>query len=118
MVRKKKLDAEMSGKAKELPQASVSASPNVAKTPKTPKTNTRAKKNGSSEDRSERHHDAELDLKDIEHVLKEHGVKIDDLKGFWDQISTELKDLPTKKPLVTALGAFLIGFLAGRMSRS
>jgi len=61
--------------------------------------------------------DAEIELKDVERVLKEHGLEIDDLKGFWDQISAELKDLPTKKPLVTALGAFLIGFLAGRISR-
>jgi hypothetical protein len=59
-----------------------------------------------------------LGLKDVEHVLKEHGVNIDDIKGFWDQISSELKDLPAKKPLVTALGAFLIGFVAGRMSRN
>lgn len=61
--------------------------------------------------------DTEINLKDFERVLGEHGLAVDDLKGFWDQISAELKDLPAKKPLVTALGAFLIGFMAGRMSR-
>lgn len=61
--------------------------------------------------------DAEINLKDLERVLGEHGLAVEDLKGFWDQISAELKDLPAKKPLVTALGAFLIGFMAGRMSR-
>ncbi|MGI9350160.1 MAG: hypothetical protein ACR2O3_01245 [Rhizobiaceae bacterium] len=75
------------------------------------------KKNEANRNKSENPDNAELQLKDIEHVLREHGVKIEDLKGFWDQISAELKDLPTKKPLVTALGAFLLGFLAGRLSR-
>ena len=69
------------------------------------------------EDMTDGTDEAEIELKDIERVLKEHGLEIDDMKGFWDQFSTELKDLSTQKPLVSVLGVFLIGFLAGRMSR-
>ena len=56
-------------------------------------------------------------LKQVEHLLEEHGVDVDELKGLWENFVEELKDLPAKKPLVTVFGAFLLGFIAGRSSR-
>jgi hypothetical protein len=57
-----------------------------------------------------------LQLKDVEHLLEEHGVDLEELKALWDQFLNELRDLPARKPLVSMFGAFLLGFLAGRMS--
>lgn len=78
--------------------------------------------NGSSQEQPEEPieetddgHD--LQLKDVEHLLEEHGVDVDELKGLWERFLNEFRDLPTKKPLVTVFGAFLLGFMAGRMSK-
>ena len=45
------------------------------------------------------------------------GDAAEELKGVWDQLRGELRDMPAKKPLVTAGVAFLIGFSLGRMGR-
>ena len=55
-------------------------------------------------------------LEECVDILKEHGVDIEDLKGLWEQLTAEVKDLPTKKPLLTMLGAFVIGVIIGRLS--
>lgn len=57
------------------------------------------------------------ELQDVEHLLEQHGLDVDELKGLWDHFLEELKDLPSKKPLVTVFGAFLLGYLAGRSGR-
>jgi hypothetical protein len=56
-------------------------------------------------------------IEEVERLLKEHGVDADELKGLAENFLAELKDLSIKKPLLTATGAFLLGFLAGRASR-
>jgi hypothetical protein len=56
-------------------------------------------------------------IEEVERLLKEHGVDADELKGLAESFLAELKDLSAKKPLLTATGAFLLGFLAGRASR-
>lgn len=56
-------------------------------------------------------------IEEVERLLKEHGVDADELKGLAESFLAELRDLSIKKPLLTATGAFLLGFLAGRASR-
>ncbi|SPJ28868.1 hypothetical protein [Falsiruegeria mediterranea] len=51
-------------------------------------------------------------------LLKEHGVDTQDIDALWAQFSSELSDLPEKKPLLTAVAAFGLGFALGRMSKS
>ncbi|SLN41930.1 hypothetical protein TRL7639_02150 [Falsiruegeria litorea R37] len=51
-------------------------------------------------------------------LLKEHGVDSQDIDALWTQFSSELSDLPEKKPLLTAVAAFGLGFALGRMSKS
>ncbi|MBO9449753.1 hypothetical protein J7426_05765 [Tropicibacter sp. R16_0] len=51
-------------------------------------------------------------------LLKEHGVDTHDIDALWAQFSSELSDLPEKKPLLTAVAAFGLGFALGRMSKS
>jgi len=50
-------------------------------------------------------------------VLKQHGIAADDIDELWKQFSSELGDLAEKKPLVTAIAAFALGFVVGRMSK-
>jgi hypothetical protein len=61
--------------------------------------------------------DRDLLLSNFERLMKEYGLEIDELKDLWDQFVNELKDLPADKPMATMFGAFLLGFLAGRLSR-
>ena len=56
-------------------------------------------------------------LEDMEHFLRQHGLDAEELKGVWAHVLEGLKDLPTSKPLVTMLGVFLLGFMAGRTRR-
>lgn len=56
-------------------------------------------------------------INEVERLLNEHGVHADELKGLAENFLNEFKDLSAKKPLLTATGAFLLGFLAGRASR-
>lgn len=114
MVKKEDMNVEVDALKKRL-----SESPEIdhSTTSETVATDTQTESLEAETEATEASDNAEIELKDVANVLKEHGVEIDDLKGLWDQITTELRDLPTEKPLVTALGAFLIGFLAGRMSR-
>jgi len=60
--------------------------------------------------------DAGVTFEDVQRLLEEHGVEIGGLQDHWRQLSAELHDLPSKKPLVTALAAFAFGFLVGRLS--
>ncbi len=50
-------------------------------------------------------------------LLAEHGFEGGDLDSLLAQFSKELGNLPQHKPLLTALGAFALGFAAGRMSK-
>jgi len=79
----------------------------------------------ASGDAAEPHNEASADidanadpqLQDVEHLLAQHGLDADEFKGIWEHFLEELKDMPSKKPLVTVFGAFLLGFIAGRGSR-
>lgn len=51
-------------------------------------------------------------------LLKEHGFEGHEIDALWEQFSTELGDFPEKKPLLTAVAAFGLGFVLGRMSKS
>ena len=50
-------------------------------------------------------------------LLKSQGIDPGDLETLWQQLSEELGDLPQNKPLLTAIGAFGLGFALGRMSK-
>ncbi len=53
----------------------------------------------------------------FEQLLKDHGLSSDDMRGLMDQLNEELGHLPQDKPLLTALGAFGLGFVLGRLSK-
>ncbi len=53
----------------------------------------------------------------LDQILREHGLSADEIRGMMDQFNEELGDLPQNKPLLTALGAFALGFVLGRMSK-
>jgi hypothetical protein len=111
MVKKKEMTAAVSELKKQMSEIPEESSPEKVDN-----------ENGSSQEQPEEpieetSGDHDLQLKDVEHLLEEHGVDVDELKGLWKQFLNELKDLPTKKPLVTVFGAFLLGYLAGRMSK-
>lgn len=54
---------------------------------------------------------------EMEKLLRDHGISTDDLGDLWTQFSSELRDLPEKKPLITVLGAFALGVVVGRISK-
>ena len=114
MVKKDNLDAEVADLKKEL---AGTTDPSASASSEVPEENQMDEPPVADAEQSVELEDDEITISDIKKALAEHGVEIDDLKGFWAQINAELKDLPTKKPLLTALGTFLIGYLAGRMSR-
>jgi hypothetical protein len=110
MVKKKEMTDAVSDLRKEMSQAaeqraSQDATSDKSRSPKA----TRASSDETAGDHL-------LQLKDVEHLLEEHGVDLEELKALWDQFLNELRDLPARKPLVSMFGAFLLGFLAGRMS--
>ena len=45
------------------------------------------------------------------------GMAMDELKHLGERLLGELRHMPQKKPLVTLLGAFVLGIVIGRMSR-
>ena len=111
MVKKKemttavtKLEKELAGPPKETPPEPV-------------ENNERDVSDPTAKASDETVEDFEGHLKQVEHLLEEHGVDVDELKGLWENFVKELKDLPAQKPLVTVFGAFLLGFIAGRSSR-
>lgn len=54
----------------------------------------------------------------LEEMLGAHGIAPEDITTLWDQFTEEFGDLPHQKPLLTAIAAFGLGFVLGRMSRS
>ena len=93
------LEQELSAPARDDPPQSDGAQPQAASV------------------KADRQEAAEPQLEDVAHLLTQHGLDADELKGLWEHFLEELKDLPAKKPLVTVFGAFLLGFIAGRTSR-
>lgn len=55
-------------------------------------------------------------LEDVESIFSEHEFDTDEVKRLLDKFLNELKDFSTDKPLITALGAFALGFVVGRNS--
>ena len=60
--------------------------------------------------------DHEAQLEGVEKLLQGHELDAAELKRLLTNFLEELKDLPSRKPLVTVVGAFLLGFVAGRSS--
>ncbi|MGI9356605.1 MAG: hypothetical protein ACR2PF_15775 [Rhizobiaceae bacterium] len=60
--------------------------------------------------------DSNDEMGEIERVLKEHGLEADELHRLWEQLGDEFKSFANSKPLVTAMGLFLVGFLVGRIT--
>lgn len=54
----------------------------------------------------------------LDEMLSAHGLDAKEIEALWTQFSTELGDLPQQKPLLTAIAAFGLGFVLGRMSKS
>ncbi|WP_146345303.1 hypothetical protein [Falsiphaeobacter marinintestinus] len=50
-------------------------------------------------------------------MLSSHGVDKDQIDALWSQFSEELGHLPERKPLMTVVAAFGLGFIIGRMSK-
>lgn len=59
----------------------------------------------------------DIPLAGISDFLKTHGLGVEDLESLWAQVNSELDGLPNKKPLLTAVGAFGLGFVLGRISK-
>ena len=53
----------------------------------------------------------------LDRILHDHGISPEEIRGLMDQFNKELGHLPQSKPLLTALGAFALGFALGRMSK-
>lgn len=53
----------------------------------------------------------------LDRILRDHGISPEEIRGLMDQFNEELGHLPQNKPLLTALGAFALGFVLGRMSK-
>lgn len=53
----------------------------------------------------------------LDGILHDHGISSDEIRSLMDQFSEELGHLPQNKPLLTALGAFALGVVVGRMSK-
>lgn len=53
----------------------------------------------------------------VDRFLADRGLSVEDFEGLLEQLSEELGKLPQNKPVLTALGAFALGFLAGRMTK-
>lgn len=50
-------------------------------------------------------------------MLRSHGLDAADTEALMTKLSEELGDLPRNKPLITAIAAFGVGFVLGRMSK-
>ena len=110
MVKKKEMTAAVSALRKEMSQAAEQRAAQEAKNDKSRSSQATGASTGETGG------DHVLQREDVEHLLEEHGVDFEQLKDLWDQFLNELRDLPARKPLVSLFGAFLLGFLAGRMS--
>ena len=51
-------------------------------------------------------------------MLKTHGSRGEDVTAALDKLSVEIANLPRTRPLLTVAGAFALGFILGRASRS
>lgn len=58
-----------------------------------------------------------LSQSELERLLEPLGVSGKDVEALTDQLWKELDTLPQNKPLITAIGAFGLGFLLGRMTK-
>jgi len=125
MVRKQELDSEVAGLKEKLSKAKqTDASGNDKRasqarpraSPDNPAHGAASEPDRPIQESLADLQEGQIDLAEIEQVLKEHGLEFDGLKELLERFATELKDLPANKPLVTVTGAFLLGFAAGRMS--
>lgn len=101
MTTKAELEAELSHLKEQMRQRDASAPPPVNDAEPTAATAT----------------DGTGPLSGLTDVLKTHGFGPDDLESIWADINAELDDFTTKKPKLTAVGAFGLGFVLGRMSK-
>lgn len=61
--------------------------------------------------------DADSEPKDAsveDHKAVVEALQEGDLESIVQALMDELEDLPSRKPLLTALGAFIVGYLIGR----
>lgn len=62
--------------------------------------------------------ESEADVRsELDRLLHPLGVSSEELDALADQFWKELDSLPQNKPLLTAIGAFGLGFVLGRMTR-
>lgn len=59
----------------------------------------------------------EMARSELDRLLAAHGLSAAEIEGLADQLWSELDTLPQNKPLVTAIGAFALGFMLGRMTK-
>ena len=55
---------------------------------------------------------------ELSDMLKAHGIRGEDVTAALDKLSAEISNLPRTRPLLTVAGAFALGFILGRASRS
>ncbi len=53
----------------------------------------------------------------LDRLLSGQTPHAEDIKAILEQLSQELGDLPKEKPVLTALAAFALGVLVGRMTK-
>lgn len=50
-------------------------------------------------------------------MLGGHGIDNEQIEQLWAQFSEEIGHLPENKPILTAIAAFGLGLIIGRMSK-
>jgi hypothetical protein len=103
MATKAKLEAELA-ELKKLYSESQDANTNIR--------NSEATKGAESTRKKSAAKSPKALVDDLSDTLTD--LKSDDLENVAKKIFKELEGLPEKKPLLTALGAFVLGFLIGR----
>ncbi|GGH24070.1 hypothetical protein SAMN05444007_103449 [Cribrihabitans marinus] len=59
------------------------------------------------------------ELKDgFRNLLEAQGIQPDEIEALWSDFRQQIADVPRDKPLMTAIAAFGLGFVLGRMSKS
>ena len=51
-------------------------------------------------------------------LLESQGIEPDEIEALWTDFRRQITDVPRDKPLMTAIAAFGLGFVLGRMSKS
>ncbi len=112
MVTKAELEAELELLRRELAEAREKAPGPRAPAPDAPEeAGARDMDEGDGEEAARTPEQA------IAEILKAHGLDAADLDGLAGQLADELGELMGKRPALTAISIFALGFVLGRLSK-